>query len=87
VVHFVVDMPICLPDHVLESATRDAGLGRIAFAQCEFQVIDQTADQQNEMGTASHSAYKARQLDAVMRRLKLGISGERKSNPPRKSEE
>lgn len=75
VVHFVVDMPVRLPQSLLSSRPASAELGDVIFVQTEFQVIDQEADRHNEMGAASHSAYKDRQRQAVMRRLKLGMSG------------
>ena len=77
VVHFVVDMPVRLPDSLIAAAPSAGHLGKVIFVQTEFQVIDQGADQHNEMGTASHSAYKERQRQAVIRRLKLGLSGRR----------
>jgi uncharacterized protein (TIGR04552 family) len=74
VVHFVVDMPVRLPQDVLEAAPPAAwSLGRVVFAQAEFQVIDRDTEQANELGDASHDAYKLRQKDAVVRRLKLGV--------------
>ncbi|MCB9667120.1 MAG: TIGR04552 family protein [Myxococcales bacterium] len=78
VMTFVVDLPICLKPELLEQAPAAAEkLGRVIFSQTEFQVIDRTADQSNEIGDASHTAYKHRQKHAVMRRLKLGL----KSSP------
>lgn len=75
VVHFVVDMPIRLPDSVLAEAPPEAwALGRVIFVQAEIQILDQLTDQSNEMGDASHAAYKDRQKLAVMRRLKVGSS-------------
>jgi uncharacterized protein (TIGR04552 family) len=73
VVHFVVDMPIRLPRAMLEQVP-PAGwsLGPLIFVQAEFQVIDRETEQHNELGEASHAAYKQRQRQAVMRRLKLG---------------
>ena len=73
VVHFVVDMPIRLPRTMLEQVP-PAGwsLGPLIFVQAEFQVIDRETEQHNELGEASHAAYKQRQRQAVMRRLKLG---------------
>lgn len=74
VVHFVVDMPLQLPEAMLGEAPPAAWpLGRVIFAQTEFQVLDEESDQQNETGDASHAAYKDRQQDAVMRRLKVGM--------------
>jgi uncharacterized protein (TIGR04552 family) len=74
VVHFVVDMPIRLPRTMLEQVP-PAGwsLGAVIFVQAEFQVIDRETEQANELGEASHSAYKQRQRQAVMRRLKMGL--------------
>ncbi len=74
VVHFVVDMPLQLPEALLGDAPPAAWpLGRVIFAQTEFQVLDEDSDSQNELGDASHSAYKERQQEAVMRRLKVGM--------------
>lgn len=73
VLHFVVDMPIRLPEKILRRAPKNAAnLGDIAFVICEFQVIDQETEAQNELGEASHAKYKERQKKAVMRRLQLG---------------
>jgi uncharacterized protein (TIGR04552 family) len=74
VVHFVVDMPVRLPRTMLEQVP-PAGwsLGPLIFVQAEFQVIDRETEQHNELGEASHTAYKTRQRQAVMRRLKLGL--------------
>ena len=80
VVHFVVDMPIALPDKMLQSAPRD-DMGRVIFMQTEFQIIDRETEQQNELGEASHAAYKSRQKDAVIRRLKLGLEAKRQNRP------
>ncbi|MEM9073395.1 MAG: TIGR04552 family protein [Myxococcota bacterium] len=74
VVHFVVDMPVRLPEAMLTEAPPAAwALGRVIFVQTEFQVLDKETDQTNEIGDASHSAYKERQQHAVMRRLKVGM--------------
>lgn len=73
VVHFVVDMPVRLPESMLADAPPAAwALGRVIFVQTEFQVLDKETDQSNEVGDASHAAYKRRQDIAVMRRLKVG---------------
>jgi uncharacterized protein (TIGR04552 family) len=73
VVHFVVDMPVRLSQPMLEQVP-PAGwsLGPVIFVQAEFQIIDRETEQANERGEASHAAYKHRQRQAVMRRLKLG---------------
>jgi len=74
VVHCVVDMPIRLPRSMLEQAPPPGwSLGPIIFVQAEFQIIDRETEQHNELGAASHTAYKVRQREAVMRRLKLGL--------------
>ena len=74
VVHFVVDMPVRLPLSMLKSTPGPANdLGRVIFAQTEFQIIDRETEQSNELGEASHEAYKLRQKEAVIRRLKLGL--------------
>ncbi|MDH3199336.1 MAG: TIGR04552 family protein [Myxococcales bacterium] len=73
VVHFVADVPVRVPQHVLDAAaSATANLGRIIFVQAEFQVIDRATDQTNESGDASHENYKERQKLAVMHRLKVG---------------
>lgn len=73
VVHYVVDMPLRLPPELCAVAPPEAReLGQVVFAQAEFQITDQQSEQYNELGDASHSAYKERQKQAVMRRLKLG---------------
>ncbi len=74
VIHTVVDMPVRLPERVLEQApAAAAGLGPIIFVICEFQVIDRETEAANELGDASHAKYKERQKKAVMRRLQLGM--------------
>jgi uncharacterized protein (TIGR04552 family) len=83
VVHFVVDMPVRLPPDMLEDAPPAAwALGHVVFAQAEFQVVDRETEQRNELGDASHDAYKARQKDAVMRRIKIGAPAKRPLLPP-----
>ncbi|MCG8553946.1 MAG: TIGR04552 family protein [Proteobacteria bacterium] len=78
VVHFVVDMPVRLPDKILKLAPPAARkLGPTIFVQTELQIIDRETEQANEASDASHSAYKERQKLAVMHRLKVGLE------PPR----
>lgn len=83
VVHFVVDMPVRLSDDILGHAP-DSGqaLGPVIFVQTEFQIIDRHTEQTNEMGDASHAAYKERQKEAVRLRLQVGIA--RGGRKPRK---
>lgn len=74
VMHFVVDMPIRVPDAFLGLVGEHAAhLGRVIFAQAEFQLLDQENESRNESGEASHAAYKSRQRGAVEQRLKLGL--------------
>ncbi|HJK91472.1 MAG TPA: TIGR04552 family protein [Polyangiaceae bacterium LLY-WYZ-15_(1-7)] len=83
VVHFVVDMPVRLPEAMLAEAPPAAwALGRVIFVQTEFQVLDEQTDRSNEKGDASHAAYKQRQQEAVMTRLKVGIAGTREEPGP-----
>lgn len=83
VVHFVVDMPVRLPEALLADAPPAAWpLGKIIFVQTEFQVLDQQADRSNEVGDASHANYKARQKAAVMKRLAVGLGGTRSEPGP-----
>lgn len=86
VVHFVVDMPVRLPPDLLELAPPAAwALGQVIFSQAEFQIIDRETEQANEVGEASHDAYKQRQKLAVMRRLKVGATAPAPpSTPPPK---
>jgi uncharacterized protein (TIGR04562 family) len=51
----------------------------VVFVQTEFQIIDRFTEHQNELGEASHEAYKERQKRAVMHRLKVGLEQNRKS--------
>ncbi|MFO0556655.1 MAG: TIGR04552 family protein [Polyangiales bacterium] len=74
VVHFVVDLPVRMPDRFLELAPPSAAaLGRVVFVLVEFQIVDFSTDQSNEKGEASHAKYKERQRMAVMDRLRVGF--------------
>lgn len=73
VIHFVTDVPVRVPQHVMELAPPGSeNLGPIVFMLCEFQLLDAESDAANEGGDASHEAYKQRQRQAVFRRLRLG---------------
>lgn len=73
VIQFVTDVPVRLPEHILETAPEGSeGLGPLTFMLCEFQLLDVETEAGNESGQASHDAYKQRQKDAVFRRLRLG---------------
>jgi uncharacterized protein (TIGR04552 family) len=72
-IHFVVDVPVRVPDSVLATAAPEQRkLGPVVFGLCEFQMADSETDEANENGEASHDLYKERQRIAVMRRLELG---------------
>ncbi|NUP06554.1 MAG: TIGR04552 family protein [Polyangiaceae bacterium] len=74
VIHFVVDLPVRLPEETMELAPPSAwSLGPIVFVLCEFQVLDRQTELGNEQGEASHEKYKERQRHAVKRRLKIGV--------------
>lgn len=73
VIHFVTDVPLRVPAHLMELAPPGSeSLGPIVYMLCEFQLLDAESEAANEGGEASHEAYKARQRDAVRRRLRLG---------------
>jgi uncharacterized protein (TIGR04552 family) len=83
VIHFVVDLPVRVPDEVIAQAGPNAqSLGHAIFVLVEFQIVDQKTDESNETGDASHARYKERQRVAVMERLRMGFrSTSRKSHP------
>lgn len=73
VIHFVADVPVRVPEHIMESAPPGIeSLGPVVFVLCEFQMLDAQTDANNEVGDASHDAYKRRQRQAVYNRLRLG---------------
>ncbi len=73
VIHFVADVPVRIPEHIVESAPPGCeALGPVTFVLCEFQMLDAKTDSNNEVGDASHAAYKQRQRAAVYNRLRLG---------------
>jgi uncharacterized protein (TIGR04552 family) len=77
VIHFVTDVPVRVPDHLMEAAPPGCeNLGPIVYVLCEFQMLDTETDAANEVGEASHAAYKLRQREAVARRLRLGSRAE-----------
>lgn len=88
VIHFVVDLPVRLPDEVMEQAPPAAwSLGRIVFVLCEFQILDSKLEASNEVGEASHERYKERQKQAVMQRLKLGERSRQGARGRKKTED
>jgi uncharacterized protein (TIGR04552 family) len=76
IIHFVVDLPVRVPERILAKAPPAARqLGNVIFALVEFQILDRETEAGNETGDASHDRYKERQRQAVMRRMKLGARG------------
>jgi uncharacterized protein (TIGR04552 family) len=83
IIHFVVDVPVRLPQRILDRAPPSAEpLGNVIFVICEFQIVDRDTETHNELGEASHAKYKERQKKAVMRRLQLGGAGESQGGLP-----
>lgn len=73
VIHFVADVPVRVPDHIMDLAPPGSeSLGPVVMVLCEFQMLDAETDAANEVGDASHEAYKERQRRAVYNRLRLG---------------
>jgi len=73
VIHYVASVPVRVPEHLMELAPPGSeNLGPVVQVPCEFQMLDAETDSANEVGDASHDAYKQRQRDAVFRRLRLG---------------
>lgn len=73
VIHFVADVPLRVPQHLMELAPAGCeNLGPVVYMLCEFQLLDAETEEMNESGEASHDAYKLRQRAAVMHRLRLG---------------
>jgi uncharacterized protein (TIGR04562 family) len=71
-------MPVRLNEAMQKSAPPNARhLGPVVFVQTEFQIIDRHTEQHNELGEASHAAYKERQKQSVMHRLKVGNDAQR----------
>ena len=84
VIHFVADVPVRVPQHVMELAPPGSeSLGPIVYMLCEFQLLDAESDAANESGEASHEAYKQRQRQAVFQRLRLGARPPPSSRKPR----
>lgn len=79
IIHFVVDVPVRVPDAILEAAPPHVrALGPIIFGLCEFQMVDCKTEDNNERGDASHASYKDRQRQAVRDRLRMGSASKRR---------
>lgn len=74
VLNFVVDIPLRMDDH-LPAVGEDprSRKGRIAFALCEFQIVDAETAEANALGENAHARYKHRQKLRVLRRLSRGL--------------
>ncbi len=73
VIQFVTEVPVRVPPHLMELAPPGSeNLGPLVYMLCEFQVLDAESEASNETGEASHDAYKRRQREAVLRRLRRG---------------
>ena len=63
-------MPVRLDEFLCRVGTpTDANYGQVVFVLTEFQIADKATASQNESGTSSHEAYKARQHERVRMRL------------------
>jgi uncharacterized protein (TIGR04552 family) len=85
VIHYVANVPVRVPEHLMELAPPGSeNLGPVVQVPCEFQMLDGETDSANEVGEASHDAYKQRQREAVFRRLRLGAQpqGSDSESPP-----
>lgn len=79
VIHFVTDVPVRVPPHIMEQAPEGSeNLGPIVYMLCEFQILDAESEAQNEAGEASHDAYKQRQKRAVFSRLRISPRRQRR---------
>ena len=67
----MADVPIRVPPHILETAPPGSEtLGPVVYVLCEFQLLDADSEAHNEAGDANHEAYKQRQREAVVARLR-----------------
>ncbi|GAB4293340.1 MAG: hypothetical protein Kow0090_07630 [Myxococcota bacterium] len=73
-INFVSDLPLRV-DKIVPDIDPDLvrRLGRIIFANVEFQIVDYQTHLNNERGENSHVRYKARQLAMVQDRLRRGL--------------
>lgn len=73
-INFVSDLPLRI-DQIVPDIDPDLirRLGRIIFANVEFQIVDYHTYMNNEKGENSHTRYKTRQLSMVQDRLRRGM--------------
>ncbi|MBN2801673.1 MAG: TIGR04552 family protein, partial [Deltaproteobacteria bacterium] len=73
VIHWVADMPVRIRDY--ENAYITDGINPVPrpviYIRTEFQILDRHTNRQNESGEASHKKYKYRQVDSVLKKLKV----------------
>ncbi len=68
IINFVADLPLRV-DRLLPRREIPPDLSHVIFVLTEFQIADKATALQNESGTSSHEAYKARQHERVRMRL------------------
>ncbi len=68
IINFVADLPLRI-GAILDERCLPPECGHVVFVLTEFQLCDKASAMQNELGSSSHEAYKARQLDRVCVRL------------------
>lgn len=71
IINFVADLPLRV-GALMPADKAPKGHGHIVFVLTEFQLADKPTALANELGEASHEAYKARQKSRVKARLILG---------------
>lgn len=68
IVNFVADLPLRV-ERLMPRSEIPGDVSHVVFVLTEFQVCDKATSIKNELGDASHDAYKARQHDRVRARL------------------
>ncbi len=71
IINFVADLPLRI-GALMAPDKAPVGHGHVVFVQTEFQLADKPTAIANELGEASHEAYKARQKSRVQARLVVG---------------
>lgn len=75
-VNFVVDMAIRVDDLVEGLPEFDVDrFGKVVFLLAEFQIVDREQHELNQTGASAHAAYKARQVQRAIRRLRCEPEG------------
>jgi uncharacterized protein (TIGR04552 family) len=68
IINFVADLPLRI-ERLLPRTEIPPANAHVVFVLTEFQIADKATAQQNESGSSSHEAYKARQNERVRMRL------------------